>query len=274
MDTPRSADVRFAYHTISWAGLETALPAIAAAGYDGFEAFSAAAAIDETAFRDLCQAHGLKLAAVYHGVGRLDPSAVPDERAVVRNLAAWLRRQGADRLVLGGGDVRPGGNLLEDYRRLGDALTLMGRDCQEEGVLACYHPHWGTAVEDGRQIDLLMELADVRYLLLAPDTAHLAVGGCDPVAIIRTYASRIRYVHLKDVAMEGLAKVRPGSAMREEPYPYFRALGQGGVDLPGILDALREVGYTGWLTTELDRSDDPARRARDSRSYLQGACRA
>ncbi len=269
-DTARVFSVHLAYHTIGWPQLGEALSAIAGAGYEGFEAFSTAASMDDSAFRDLCEGHGLKLAALYHGVGLLDAARIQDEIREVHRLAGWLRRQGADRLVLGGGQVRPGGNTLEDYRRMAEALSQMGRLCQEEGVLACYHPHWGSAVQDCRQLDLVMDLSDPRYLFLAPDTAHLAVGGCDPVQVFRKYAPRIRYVHLKDVAADGLSLVVSGKAAREAPYQHFCSLGQGVLDIPAILNVLHRTGYRGWLTVELDWSTGPSLEAKRSREYLRG----
>lgn len=262
--------VHLAYHTIGWPTLEEALPAIAAAGYEGFEAFSTIVATEDSAFRDLCQRYGLKVAALYHGAELLDEARIPDEVRDVYRLAGWLRRHGADRLVLGGGRLRPGGTTLDDYRRMAKALSEMGRLCQEEGVLVCYHPHWGSAVQDRQQLDLLMDLSDPRYLFLAPDTAHLAVGGCDPVEVFQQYASRIRYVHLKDVAADGVSQAAPREGARETPYHHFRSLGQGVLDIPAILEVLRRTRYMGWLTVELDWSTSPSLEARRSREHLRG----
>jgi len=56
------------------------------------------------------------------------------------------------------------------------------------------------------------------------------------------------------------------------PHPFtFRPLGEGTVDLAGVVDALRGAGYDGWLTVELDTYDgDPGEAARRSRAYLEG----
>ncbi len=263
--------VRHAYHTIGWPTIEEALAGISASGYQGFEAFSTVARSDVGAFRELCQTYGLQLAALYQGVHLLDPTVVPDETDEAVKAAAWLARLDADRLVVGGGDRRSSGNTLDDYRHMAAALNEIGSRCLDHGVLVCYHPHWGSAVESASELDLLMDLTDPRYVFLAPDTAHLLVGGSDPAAVVRQYASRVRYIHLKDVSKELLPRITPGQALREIPYGYFRPLGEGALDLPGILGELRRQGYSGWLTVELDWSDDPEESARASLAYLDKA---
>jgi inosose dehydratase len=87
-----------------------------------------------------------------------------------------------------------------------------------------------------------------------PDTAHLAAGGGDPETLIRRYPDRIRHVHLKDL---------------DPVTGVFLPLGRGKLDFTGILAALRETGYDGWLIVELDYYDgDPAEAARVSKSFL------
>ena len=41
-------------------------------------------------------------------------------------------------------------------------------------------------------------LGDPDLISLAPDTAHIAAAGADPVAMIRKYANRVKFIHLKD----------------------------------------------------------------------------
>jgi inosose dehydratase len=87
-----------------------------------------------------------------------------------------------------------------------------------------------------------------------PDTAHLVAGGGDPAALIRRYSNRLRHVHLKDVHPDPLR---------------FLPLGEGDVDRAGVIGALREAGYDGWLIVELDSYDgDPREAAQRSKAHL------
>jgi inosose dehydratase len=87
-----------------------------------------------------------------------------------------------------------------------------------------------------------------------PDTAHLAAGGGDPAELVRRYAERVAYVHLKDFTADPFA---------------FLPLGQGDLDFRGIINELERTGYDGWLTVELDEFDGaPVDAARESKEYL------
>ena len=76
------------------------------------------------------------------------------------------------------------------------------------------------------------------------DTGNMAAQGGNPVQAIRDLGARIVHVHLKDVPEVGSHNCV--------------AIGTGIVDVRGILQALREVGYDGWLSIEIETGDhDP-----------------
>ena len=60
-------------------------------------------------------------------------------------------------------------------------------------------------------------------------------GGADSVSTLRRFADRIQYVHLKDIKKNE-----------------FVELGEGSIDLPGVIATLKDIGYTGWAVVELD----------------------
>lgn len=69
-----------------------------------------------------------------------------------------------------------------------------------------------------------------------------AVGlGYDPVAEIRELDDRITQVHFKDRDERGEGWM----------------IGEGGVDFPGCVDALRAIGYDGWVVLETAAPGDP-----------------
>ncbi|MGC0238269.1 sugar phosphate isomerase/epimerase family protein [Arthrobacter sp. SD76] len=159
---------------------------------------------------------------------------------------------GAERLVVGGGARRAAGTTEEDYRRLGEGLDKVTDIAESFGLSASYHPHLSTIVESPDELDKLMPLTRIGF---CPDTAHLAAGGADPAAVIRKYPDRIRHVHLKD--------------FQQAPFT-FLPLGQGELDFPDIIAAIRESGYDSWLMVELDNYDgDPREAAAISKKYLE-----
>jgi inosose dehydratase len=268
--------MRLAYHSITWGGVigapqgvtsikdlyylsngsvEAAVKDIAAAGYEGTEVFDgnlAAYADRPEVLTDLLAATGVELVSVYTGANFVYADVLPDEMHRIRSACELAATFGAARLVVGGGARRASGTTPDDYDRLGAALDSVADLAAEHGLDASYHPHLSTIVESPDELDRLMERTRIGF---CPDTAHLAAGGGDPAELIRRYADRLRHVHLKDVALETLR---------------FLPLGQGDLDLPDIVRAVREADYDSWLVVELDSYDgDPREAAEISRAHLR-----
>ncbi len=131
----------------------------------------------------------------------------------------------------------------------------------ERGVILVAHPHIGGDLETREQ--LLRYLDERPGTYACPDTGHLALCGSDPVKTIRDLGSRCRYVHLKDIDPAKVGShIRGGSC--------FWELGTGALDLTGVLDALRGIGYKGWVMVERDqRVPDYEKSARNMRKTLR-----
>ena len=100
-------------------------------------------------------------------------------------------------------------------------LHAIARALRDElGMRVVVHHHAGTFVETPAEIDRLLKETDPSLVGLLLDTGHAAYGGADPVEVASRHAARIRYVHLKDVRADELARAqqptcrwtRPGSA--------------------------------------------------------------
>lgn len=121
------------------------------------------------------------------------------------------------------------------------------------------HPHMG-GVETEEDIDRF--LAKSPHSKFCPDVAHLTVIGSDPIEVIKKYADRIVYVHLKDWG--------PACGREKDYWRGFCELGKGIVDVPGTINALEEINYEGWLMVELDSTQkSPIESAKLSRNYLK-----
>jgi inosose dehydratase len=260
--------MKLAYHTNTWGGvfghpigitsikdlyyvtpgsMEPAMREIAAAGYQGFELFDGNLVAYEdrkAVFRSLLQETGLQFVAVYAGANFIFPEILPQELWRIQKVAALAAYLGAAILVLGGGALRPSGAAKDDLARLADGLNQANEIARYCGLTACYHPHHGTLVSTPAEIASVLKLTAIA---LCPDTGHVLEAGGDPVPLIREYQHRIRYIHLKDY--------RAGE---------FLPLGQGDVDVPGILEALHAAAYDGWVTAELDSYTGPPKEAAET----------
>jgi inosose dehydratase len=267
--------MRLAYQTNTWGGVvghpvgvtsikdlyylahgstADALRDIAHAGYDGVELFDGnvaeyAESADE--LERLLDEHGLVLVAVYSGANFIFTDILDQELWRI-DRAAWLgARSGARHLVVGGGaqTLQPPG--APEYERLAAALDRVVDIAERHGLTACFHPHLTTIVETAEQLDRLLPHTSIS---LCPDTGHVLLAGDDPATLIRAHGDRIPYVHLKD------ADLQTGT---------FVPLGTGALDLPGVMQALGDIGYDGWITVELDAWADPAEGARINRHALE-----
>ncbi|NRQ34884.1 TIM barrel protein [Nonomuraea sp. NN258] len=212
---------------------------------------------------ELIAAHGLSLAGAFVPVvlHRDDPlPELPAEGNIV--LAAAT---GAD-----GYDERPA--LDErDWARL---LASLDAIAAEHGPRVSLHPHVGTMIETRDEVDRVLDGSSIPLCL---DTGHLLIGGTDPAALARAVPSRIAHVHLKDVDAEIAGRVARGEltyiqAVREGVY---RPLGQGDVDIAGIVTGLEKNGYAGWYVMEQDvilsgPDERPVENVRRSLAYLDG----
>ncbi|MFD0854910.1 TIM barrel protein, partial [Actinomadura adrarensis] len=165
-------------------------------------------------------------------------------------------------------DTKAWGALLGNL----DAITLRA---SERGRHVTLHPHVGTVVERRDEVERVLGECSVPLCL---DTGHLLVGGTDPLWLSRFAAPRISHVHLKDVDAELADSVREGaiSYTRAVGDGLYRPLGQGDIDIGGVIRALEDSGYEGWyvmeqdtiLTTEPDPASGPYDDVRDCLSYL------
>jgi sugar phosphate isomerase/epimerase len=235
---------KFAVHSIAWGNqpLEAILKDAKRAGYSGIELFQhpdelGGAEVIERAFTE----SGITLVGVAAGSF--------DERCrLVRDIAI-LRGVALDDPSL---PYVYCDEWRESDRRFAQAV--------EEGFTIALHPHMFKPVQTLQEAEeILKSHPSVRFL---PDTAHLQIAGDVPAAAIDSHASRLIGVHLKswreDVGRSYQFYARG-----------FCGLGEGDVDLEGVLDAMLRNNFTGWLVVEHDSTTNPLESATRSVAWLK-----
>jgi len=132
--------------------------------------------------------------------------------------------------------------LLDNLKRLQGLV-------RDSGMTPTLHPHVGTAIEDRAAVLRLLESSDIALCL---DTGHLVIGGTDPLELVRAAADRIAHVHLKDVRLSVASTVRDTSYIDAVRRGLYAPLGDGDLDIAGMVDALESTGYNGWYVLEQD----------------------
>jgi inosose dehydratase len=258
-----AADIHIGYAAITWGGNDRqAIEDISALGFHGIQL--RANCIQEfgspAELRKLLTRHGLKFVALSSGNLSIDPAAQSEEIAKHVANAKFLRDAGG--LYLQVIDERPKGRVVtpEDYKRLGQLLTELGKRTADLGIPLGYHNHMGSLGERPEEVDQIMQAVDPRYAKLELDVAHYFQGGGDPANAIRKYGDRLLFLHIKDVEhRSGKEEVKPSYG--------FVELGQGLVDIPGVFAALRDVKFRGWAIVELDDRLEELRTPKESAAF-------
>ncbi len=119
------------------------------------------------------------------------------------------------------------------------------------GLEPTFHHHAVTYVETPAEIDAFLRDTTMD---LTFDTGHLLLGGGDPASDFKRWAGRINHLHLKDVNLRILEKAKGAADPVKEVWEkrVFVALGEGNLDLDGIVDDIISSGFDGWLVVEQD----------------------
>jgi inosose dehydratase len=232
--------------------------------------------------------HDLRLAAGFVPAVLHRPECRSAALDIVADAARTLAAAGAEILVLAaeldngaGGYDRSAELSKGEWEALMDGLDQVRNVVGERGLRVALHPHYGTAVERRAHVDRVLAESDIELCL---DTGHLLVGGADPVDVARAADGRISHVHFKDVDAALAGRVRAGELGYRDAVArgLYRPLGEGDVDVAGVVGLLRAAGYAGWYVLEQDivleeeppEGEGPARMAARSVSYLNRVMQA
>ena len=258
--------LKFGYESLCWVTYEAeqyevdrVAREIAEAGFRGVEFahqlqhFKRVGDLD-TILRDL----GVELATLSCSVSYQADDPMAETIARAEYAAA---RGVTELMVVGGWGTdwcdKSDGQLSRLARNL-DAICERFRD---RGLTTAYHPHLETCCENTEDVERLLHFSKHTHLCL--DNAHFDLTGDSSAAFVRAHAERIGLAHVKDF------KAVPGQEMcgREGR---FCELGEGELDVAGYLSALVEIGFTGWVIIELDRTTrTPLESAQISATWLR-----
>ena len=261
-------------HFITWGqDLDTGMREASDLGYRACETFTQHALEYEgrvEAYKELLASNSLRLSALYAGGRFSDASKTDEVIAFNTRVAQFLANAGVDRIVFGPGGPRDGRTSADDLKQMARTIDEAAKRTADLGVLACVHPHIGTELQDREEIDAVMEMTDPQFVHFCPDTAHLAAAEMDPAEVIRTYGSRMQYMHLKDLTPENPDPAQFDNFRGDEALPIFCELGLGTLDFAPIMQALADVGYDGWMTVEIDQSTStPYQSLAQCRDFVQ-----
>ncbi|MCP4644614.1 MAG: sugar phosphate isomerase/epimerase [bacterium] len=128
-------------------------------------------------------------------------------------------------------------------------------EAEQRDLRVAMEPHYGYWLQDMEDYDYVLSRLEHPNLGICPDTGHFHSAGVDAVDVISQWPARVFHIHMKDqVGKEG------------------RPFGEGEIDQRATVAKLKEIGYDGFLSVELELEDksrllDDVRGARE---VLQG----
>jgi len=230
----------------------------AALGFDAVELFLPSAdAVNVKDLRALLKRHRLRLAALGTGAGWLK------HRWTLTNADAAIRTQACELIgsivdlaaafgapaIIGSmqGRVEPGVTRKQAEQWLGQSLTTLGQRAGRQGVFLLYEPlnryetNLFNRAEDAAAFLVRRKIPDVKLLC---DLFHMNIEETSIPATLRAVARHLGHIHFADSNR--------------------RAMGFGHLDANPLIEALRDIGYTGYLSAEVLPLPTPAAAARQT----------
>jgi sugar phosphate isomerase/epimerase len=148
-----------------------------------------------------------------------------------------------------GGPVPAGESWSAALKLFVEMIKPVAEHAEKEGVLLLVEPEPGLLIETADQFLEFMQHLDSPAVGMNFDIGHAFCVGDDPAATIPRLARHIRHFHLEDIA---------ATRVHHHLVP-----GEGAIDFAAVLQAIRGIGYDGWITIELyPYADDPDTAAR------------
>ena len=251
--------------------LETALESLHGLGYRNVEVGlahyypHAATDIETKDFADTLSSRGVQLAALCGTY----PVSYPEDEARDNGVQQFRTtieraRQLGCRFVVS--------ELMGESTRYADCAEAFRRSMRElvptlerAGVTLCFEAHPGDLTDKNQvAVDLIkgLQTTHVRYLYCVP---HGFILGDDAAQMIEYAKEVLGYVHLADT-------LRPektffsGRYFPNVPPHQHLTLGNGDVDIPGVLSSLEKIGYDGFVSINtFSMFDKPVESAAESR---------
>ncbi|WP_153798972.1 sugar phosphate isomerase/epimerase family protein [Foetidibacter luteolus] len=207
-------------------------------------------------FKKLCDERGISIPS--SGAGYEQLVNQPDS-------VAWRAKALGSKYVMCAWIPHKNGVLtFEDARKAVDDFNKAGKYLKEQGLTFCYHAH-GYEFQpygNGTLLDYIFENTNPEYVSFEMDIFWIQFGGGDPVALLKKYGNRWKLMHVKDLR-KGAKTDLTGLTGPENDVP----LGQGQVDIPGILKEAKKIGIKHYFIE--DESTDVNSHVPQSIAYLK-----
>lgn len=157
--------------------------------------------------------------------------------------------------------TEPGGPLDGMSREEGmvlfrEGLAAVEGRAREKGIRILIEPEPGLLLENSREFLEIFQDLDPEVFGINFDIGHFFCVSEDPAELIESMKDVIHHFHLEDIAPS-----------REH---HHLMLGNGAIDIPGVLGTIDTIGFEGFVTVELYTYESQAEEAaREAFMYLE-----
>ena len=220
--------------------------------------------------RAMAEAAGVELTTFCAHANLLDPTA-PDVYGTVDIIKAirLANLLGIKHVITTDGDPKTafGENLskAEKIFSICEKLHAPILWAEELGIELLIETHGEISDSVETMGEVLDRLGHEESVGICLDTGNSWLGGADPVDFIKAMPDRIKHVHWKDMAadMEAQRGKMYGCGMAVIP------LGDGVIDIEGIVKALEDAGFEGATTLEIAGPENVKLSAERLKSWLK-----
>ncbi len=141
------------------------------------------------------------------------------------------------------------GAISMDEIKVATALfNSVGEQLKKEGITFTYHPHGYEFAKEGKGVVMDYMMKNAEHFAFNMDVYWVAMGGGDPVKIMKKYKGKFPQLHLKDRKIG-----TPGSPDGRGDVETNVVLGTGDIDIAGLIKQAKKQG-TKYLVIEDESS--------------------
>jgi sugar phosphate isomerase/epimerase len=153
----------------------------------------------------------------------------------------------------------------QDVLTFCEAFNTYGALCRNNGLQLYYHNHFQEFQVFERQtvMDLLLAHTDKELVKFEFDTYWAVRGGVDPIAWLHKLGDRCDMLHQKDLPETAQpvnwfevfgagSKITLKELYQTQDPAHFTEIGEGTLNIPAILEAVRNLGYARYIFVEQD----------------------
>ena len=220
------------------------------AGFEAVEMQTITADAEAAEIKEASAKTGLKIHSVMNSdhwrfpLSSADPGVVAKSVAgmetSIRNAALW----GAEAVLLVPAVVDAATSYRDAWTRsqrvIRERLLPVARD---QKIIIAVEEVWNKFLQSPLEFARYVDDFESPWVKAYFDVGNVVINGY-PQDWIRTLGSRIVRIHLKDFTVD-----------RKSQAFAFKNLGEGDIDWPEVRRALAEIGYSGYVTTEIQGGD-------------------